>query len=45
VLAFVFSATYAYDASFRVDWVEDGADKRTTYAYYGDTADNPGKLN
>ena len=34
-----------YDASFRVDWVEDGADKRTTYAYYADTADNPGKLN
>jgi RHS repeat-associated protein len=34
-----------YDASFRVDWVEDGADKRTTYVYYGDAADNPGKLN
>ena len=27
-----------YDASFRVDWVEDGADKRTTYVYYGATA-------
>jgi YD repeat-containing protein len=34
-----------YDASFRVDWVEDGADKRTTYVYYGDTADNPGRVN
>ncbi|MBP9025503.1 MAG: hypothetical protein KBH81_05055 [Phycisphaerae bacterium] len=33
-----------YDASFRVDWVEDGADKRTTYVYYGATAANPGKL-
>ena len=24
-----------YDASFRVDWVEDGADKHFTYVYYG----------
>jgi len=33
-----------YDASWRVVWVEDEAANRTEYGYYGDTADNPGKL-
>ncbi len=38
------TTTTHYDAAGRVDWVEDGDDNRTEYAYYGDSAANPGML-